>query len=260
VFLQVGVPLREAAEMGPQREEGAMNVPSQRVLRVLLPALIVGIAGFVPVARAGGWGVITLDDFPDHFVAGEPIELTFTARAHGVTPISGFTAGASGALDLRFSIVAMDGKNGVARGTVSAEGASGRYRALLTLPHAGDWSIGIMGSTLAWPNAALPSTRAVEAGDGAAAVPLSAAERGLRLFVAKGCVSCHTHDAARGMGQSLNVGPVLTDRRLPETYLAAFLADPASFRTAQTRAFAMPNLEMEPHEISALVAFLNAGS
>ena len=90
-------------------------------------------------------------------------------------------------------------------------------------------------------------------------MPLSAPERGLRLFVAKGCVSCHLHKSARGMGQSIPVGPVLTARRFPASYLAAFLADPAKFRTGTPALWVMPDLDLRADEIAALIAFLNAG-
>jgi hypothetical protein len=234
-----------------------MNGPSSRVL---LPAVLVGVVGFVSLARAGGWGIVTLDDLPDHFVAGQPVELAFTARAHGVTPLSGVSVGAGASatgIPFQFSVVATDGAK-VAYGTVSPEAGPGRYRAVITMPDAGSWRISIMGSNLAWPNGRLPATRTVDPGDGSAPAPLTASQRGLRLFVAKGCVSCHVHESAREMGQSLPVGPVLTGRRFPEAYLTGFLADPSAFRTAQTRPFPMPDLDLEPDEISALIAFLNS--
>lgn len=43
-------------------------------------------------------------------------------------------------------------------------------------------------------------------------------EAGLKLFVAKGCITCHVHDAAaaRNKSPSYNIGPNLT--RLPERF------------------------------------------
>ena len=40
-------------------------------------------------AFAGGWAVITLNDFPDYAVAGKPLNLTFAVRQHGVTLLTG---------------------------------------------------------------------------------------------------------------------------------------------------------------------------
>ena len=57
--------------------------------------------------------------------------------------------------------------------------------------------------------------------------------------------------------RSLNMGPDLTDRRLPADYLAKFLADP-SIKTVWASGNRMPNLELAPREIAALVAFIDA--
>jgi mono/diheme cytochrome c family protein len=80
---------------------------------------------------------------------------------------------------------------------------------------------------------------------------LAAAERGRRLFVAKGCVTCHVHAEASG-GASLAVGPELTGKRFAAEYLARFLANPA-IKTDR-----MPDLGLKPAEIAALSAFINA--
>jgi mono/diheme cytochrome c family protein len=95
---------------------------------------------------------------------------------------------------------------------------------------------------------------------GTRALPVVAeAERGRHLYVAKGCVTCHSHGASGAPSEtrSLKVGPDLTDRRLPADYLAKFLADP-SIKTAWTSGDRMPDLELAPREIAALVAFVNA--
>ncbi len=36
------------------------------------------------LAFAGGWAIITLNEFPDYAVAGKPLNLTFSVRQHGV--------------------------------------------------------------------------------------------------------------------------------------------------------------------------------
>jgi cytochrome c2 len=78
--------------------------------------------------------------------------------------------------------------------------------------------------------------------------------RGADLFLAKGCVVCHTHAAVadRYTGPRANVGPNLTDLALPAGYLHTWLRDPASVRPKTE----MPNLGLEEAEVDALVAFL----
>lgn len=86
-------------------------------------------------------------------------------------------------------------------------------------------------------------------------------EQGLGLFVAKGCIACHTHEeaAARNKTPSYNIGPNLT--RLPERfpagqaspeYLRRWLRDPAAVRLGT----AMPTLGLSDAEIEALLRFL----
>ena len=36
--------------------------------------------------HAGGWGVTTLDAWPQNVVAGKPITVTFVVRQHGIHP------------------------------------------------------------------------------------------------------------------------------------------------------------------------------
>src|SRR5215467_279784 len=42
----------------------------------------------VTTVFAGGWAVITLNEFPEYAVAGKPVTLTFSVRQHGVTLLS----------------------------------------------------------------------------------------------------------------------------------------------------------------------------
>jgi mono/diheme cytochrome c family protein len=94
---------------------------------------------------------------------------------------------------------------------------------------------------------------AVEAG----ATPTPAVaqtDRGRRLFVAKGCVTCHRHGDVES--ETIEVGPELTGRRYPADYLSRFLANPEA-RTGRAEPGQMPNLRLKTPEIAALVAFLN---
>jgi hypothetical protein len=97
----------------------------------------------------------------------------------------------------------------------------------------------------------LPALKVIAPGT-IAPLPFSPATRGVRLFAAKGCVSCHRH---------LEVNPEfktdakfdLTTKRFPPDYLKRFLADP-SIKPAE-----MPNLNLMESEIEALAAFINKG-
>jgi mono/diheme cytochrome c family protein len=91
---------------------------------------------------------------------------------------------------------------------------------------------------------------------GRAAPEIAAAERGRRLFVAKGCVTCHVHPEVPASGV-VNVGPDLTGRRFTGDYLQRFLADPNIATTRGAGGFEMPNLNLAPREIAALAAFIS---
>ena len=89
----------------------------------------------------------------------------------------------------------------------------------------------------------------------AAPAPPSEPERGRRLFVAKGCVTCHVHREVAGSGV-VAVGPELTNHPLPTDYLKQFLANPGV--GPQNGTARMPDLGLESQEIATLVAFLSA--
>jgi mono/diheme cytochrome c family protein len=85
----------------------------------------------------------------------------------------------------------------------------------------------------------------------------SLVETGQRLFMAKGCVTCHNHEAIERRRFDtiyVDIGPNLSDFTADPDYLRRWLADPASIRPKA----GMPNLKLEPDEIEALIAFLNA--
>jgi mono/diheme cytochrome c family protein len=215
-------------------------MPSARPLRYL-PALVL-----LPALsdRAGGWAVVTVQDLPDHAVAGQPVEIAYVVRQHGMMPLP----------KLHGRVVARADSQEVA---VDAAPASrdGHYSARLTLPRAGAWTLTIHSGFLDSKATLLPLP--VVAPGGRAPAPVAEGERGRQLFVAKGCVTCHSHGAATGGEiRSFSVGPDLTDRRLPAEYLARFLADP-SVKTVWASGNRMPDLELAPREIAALVAFIN---
>ena len=205
-----------------------------RASRFALPALLL-----LPLVY-GGWAAITVEDLPDYGVVRQPLNLTFTVRQHGVTKLSNLEprveARATGATAA--AAVAERGKE------------EGQYTARLVLPQAGEWTITIHSGFGASRVTLVPMQVIEPTAQAPAALP--AAERGRRLFVAKGCVTCHLHRDVSGSGV-VAVGPELTSRHLAAEYLQRFLADPSITGSANR----MPNLNLKPPEIAALIAFLN---
>jgi mono/diheme cytochrome c family protein len=207
----------------------------------------VAFAGIAIAALAGsaytfgGWAVTTMDDLPEYLTVGQPVDIAFKVRQHGAEPTSG----------LKPVVIATDGRSEV-RVAAMPKGL-GTYHAPLVVPRAGDWTITI--NTEFRPSDI--TLRPIPAIASGATPPRArpAAERGERLFIAKGCVTCHVHSAVAGSG-NLKVGPDLTPKRYQAEYLAKFLADPSIARTPGVTAV-MPKLELKPTEIAALTAFLN---
>ena len=198
-------------------------------LRILVPVFLLPLT----MSHAGGWAVITVEDLPDVVEAGKPVTLTYVVRQHGLTVLD----------RLRGQVDASSGRLS-AQGTVVETSRSGRYAATLTLPSEGEWSITIRSGFGKSDVTLLPLT-AVTHGTGLTR-PVSDTERGRRLFVAKGCVTCHAQ---------IEVGPNLDGKRFDAPYLSAFLANP---RPPQPGKAAMPNLGLQPKEIASLVAYLNS--
>jgi mono/diheme cytochrome c family protein len=217
------------------QEDSMTRTPFRLTLAGL--ALLPAIAHY-----AGGWAVITVDDVPDYVVAKEPVRLSYTVRQHGVTLLDGLTTG---------QVTARSGDLEV-RAAPTSLGEKGRYAATLTLPRTGDWTITIQSGFMNSRTTLLPLTAVATR---TAPLPrLAEAERGRRLFVAKGCVTCHVRGE---LGGEMNVGPALTGRRYPADYLAKFLADPPIASPRQAGSLGMPNLQLKQPEIAALVAFIN---
>ncbi|HLG06056.1 MAG TPA: cytochrome c [Gemmatimonadales bacterium] len=211
----------------------------RRTWFILTPmALVFAAAG----ASLGGWAIISVEEPPDYMVAGQPGTLAFTIRQHGVEPMTG----------LRPTIEARSGKQAV-KVSASAATARGRYVATLTLPEPGDWVVTI-NSGFGTSKLALLPIPAIQSGAPVPA-PLAEPERGRRLFVAKGCVGCHTRNEA-GLAGGEEIGPALTGKRYEAAFLRRFLADPEANAT-RTGTFRMPDLELRTEEIAALVRFLN---
>lgn len=196
---------------------------------------------------AGGWAVITVEDLPEQLVAGKPATIEFSVRQHGQRLLSGLTAG----------IAANSGRRSVEAVAVPGKEA-GHYSATLTVPEPGEWTLTIHSGFMT-SNITLLPIQAVAGGAPAAAethngAALPGATRGEHLFVAKGCVTCHAHSriAARPIAP---VGADLSDKRYSDILLSKILEDPSVLPASGT--FGMPNLNLRPKEIAALVAFIN---
>jgi mono/diheme cytochrome c family protein len=139
--------------------------------------------------------------------------------------------------------------SGDVRLTAEARGGrEGRYAASLTLPSAGDWTLVIHNGFGRQKVKLLPIHAAAA---GTSAQVLTASARGERLFVAKGCVTCHV---------DIEVGPRLEGRRFDTKYLAEFLADPKPTANLRRDQSPMPNLGLKGPEIASLVSYLQGGS
>ena len=85
---------------------------------------------------------------------------------------------------------------------------------------------------------------------------LSQVELGRRLFVAKGCVTCHTNSKVSDMMGSITIdeGPNLTIYSNDPDYLEKWLFKPSAIKPATK----MPDLNLSENEIKALIAFINS--
>ncbi len=207
--------------------------------RVLPFALATVLALGIANTHAGGWAVVTLEDLPEQFVVGQSTELKFSVRQHGMRLVPGLSA--------RVTAVA-DGRQIEA---VATAGQPGYYSASLMLPRAATWTItihsGFGASALQlMPIAAVPASTP--------APPVPAAQRGLALFVAKGCNSCHYHTATRAQPIA-RVGEDLSNKNYSDALLSKMLTDPSMLPKKDI--WEMPNLQLKPQEVSALVAFIN---
>ncbi|MEX0891768.1 MAG: c-type cytochrome [Gemmatimonadota bacterium] len=212
-------------------------------MRRLLVSLILPAAFLIPLAAAeydGGWYVATVHELPDYLVVGEPFELTFTLRAHGVTPMVDRTPSVR---------LGATGPGVAARPNIRP----GVYTATLEPAEAGTVSLAISAGAPFTAGVRLLPMEVLAAPNGNGhALPME--ERGRRLFVAKGCASCHMHARAE-QSFSARVGPELTDRAYNRGILRRVLQDPESI--LESAGWPMPTLELTDAEIDALSAFIN---
>lgn len=257
--------------------------------RSIFRFILAAIAALIMVTPvfAGGWAVVTLDELPGQVIAGQPIQTGFTVRQHGRT-----------LRDDLVPIIRLERADKKDSFTVTAkrQGASGHYVATLTFPSAGtwDWKIDIeqfgmitqpmpqlsvlaaapandgrvaAASSPRAPATSLPAFLAAllrwfetarAANNASSAAPSGPAHLGRDLFLAKGCVMCHRHDAVREARQAIDyfegIGPDLTHLKLDADYLRRWLNNPSAIKKGTQ----MPTLGLSGEEIEALIAFLGA--
>jgi len=192
-------------------------------------------------AFAGGWAVITVQSLPEYLVVGKPTTVTFLIRQHGRTLAD---------MNARLSAASSDGLS--AKCVVTRTGNPGEYKAVLSVPQPGDWTIRIdadLGQSVWRPIKAVRAEDAVPA-------PVPEVVRGEHLFVAKGCITCHVNREVVGRNL-VSAGPELTGKKYPSDFLKKFLADPAAAMGKTAENFDMPNLSLAKNEIDAIAAFIN---
>ncbi|HLF29114.1 MAG TPA: c-type cytochrome [Anaerolineae bacterium] len=132
-------------------------------------------------------------------------------------------------------------------GVLALFGAAGG--ALIALRTRARWSIALVAAALIVGGGSVAlATRPTLAAP--AAAPDQAAI-GQALFVAKGCIACHRHDA---VGSTVEFGPNLTNLQARPEFLRRWLKDPSAVRPGTP----MPTLGLADDEIESLIAFLNA--
>ena len=212
-------------------------------VRKLLPGLV-GLTVVMTVAvgyARGGWAIVTVETLPDHLNAGRAIPIDFTVRQHGVTLMDDLSPRV---------LVTMKGESSVVYARPTSH--KGTYRAEITPKGSAPASVDIR-TGFGDANLALLPIPVLAAG----ATPVKQAlhERGRDLFVAKGCVSCHTHSAVKaGKSAEFLKAPDLTTVRYTPEYLRAFITDP-TIKTP-TMPLRMPALGLKPDELNAVVSFL----
>ena len=231
--------------------------------KLALGAGMLLLATTAAYSASGGWAVVKVSKIPDAWDAGKPLQLSWQVRQHGIHSMGPEA-------NLRPTLEARSGSR-VVRGTAAfhtEEGWRG-FRGTIVFPTTGEWQVTINSGfgdarAVLVPWRVVDSVRTIRGTVEEHLATLgvdrfSEVERGRRLFVSQGCVSCHVHRSVEIAGQmsTRTFGPELTDRRLPADYLGKFLANP-SIKPPTAGKPRMPDLDMREKEIIPLVAFLTA--
>ena len=99
-----------------------------RMRAFLLSALIAVPAGSM-LGGGGGWAIVTVENPPENLTVGVPYTLEYSVRQHGIEVHSGLKG-------------YVEARNGGRVVRVDASDASkGKYKATVTVPAAGMWTI-----------------------------------------------------------------------------------------------------------------------
>jgi mono/diheme cytochrome c family protein len=218
---------------------------------VLAGAVIALTAAAVP-AVIGGWAVVTVHEVPTALTVGEPTTLTFTMRQHGEE----IMAGRAPVVHVRSGGAILGERQQIAAERTRERGV---YRATFTPRQPGDVRFVVDADFNGFEAPLLPMTAVAR---GASAPAPTASERGRALFVAKGCIGCHTKndDAALNDFREMRVGPDLGGRSFPASWLVQKITDPAALRPAgrpNAQTSLMPKLEVTVAEAQAIAAYIN---
>jgi hypothetical protein len=123
--------------------------------KLFIPVVFAAAAALTAFAPMGGWATITVDPRPDSVLVGQPLQLAFLVKQHGVKPMAGLKP----RIELR-----APGKDTI-RIAAKELKETGRYAAQVKFPSAGEWSInihsGFMKSEIDLPRMKVVGTRAV---------------------------------------------------------------------------------------------------
>ncbi len=226
-------------------------------MSLLQKLAIASIAGLGSYSALGGWAVITVVNPPDVLQAGSTYRIEYVVRQHGVTLLPG----------LRGSITVQPGGSAAEASPLtvtSAAGASaGHYTATIRIPDTDRLTLGIRSgfSGGGWGDLTLMSIPVMR--PGAALPAIAESDRGHRLFVAKGCGTCHVNGDVpefAALNRVVGVGPELTGRRLEAAYVRQRLTRPSSLPKLGDSPVRMPDLALSEGEVNALVALISGSA
>jgi cytochrome c2 len=114
--------------------------------------------------------------------------------------------------------------------------------------------VGLLVSGVGFVSAAGQPRAEPEAKEAVVASADSQVELGRELFIAKGCMLCHSHNDTNKIREfGTDMGPDLTNFSASPEYLRAWLKDPSSVKSTAK----MPTLDLSDSEIDTLIAFIN---
>lgn len=202
----------------------------------------------------GGWATVSITNPPAYLEAGKTYRLEYMVRQHGREPLGGL----SGTVELR--PMGMAPAAGPITASAIAGSRKGAYVATFRVPEGQRLSLKIQSgfSGGGWGDLTVSGIPIV--GHGQLPPTLTPAERGRQLFVMKGCGSCHVNGDVPEYAEVNRVldrvAPELTGRQLEAAYVRQRLTNPSSLPPIGSGPVRMPNLELAPEEVEALVAML----